>query len=344
MPFGYEAAQKAMSSGLQGLTGSISQMLMSDYVRKQEEEVVKGKEQRMWSRKKEEIALVFENNKELAKLDADLRAENDANWRNDPYVKALYKRIESGEATPEEQAVFEGSMEIMESQSTLTPLTEDQLNFLDQIRPQFPTIAIGLYDQELKRAKFAKEIQTDLARINAMYGGREATGARSDRAYRVREHTKVKKTADDISKQIYITKEKLAKEETKVEKWKRKESVIMPKFKGEEKPVKKGEEYLREPETKRGEEPPNIKEIQNLRQRLKDLERKHEVAIQAIEGELETPTGKAPVKTDPVQGILDEIQAGNIPSEITEAMDADDELTFEKAVEEYIRWKLGIKE
>jgi len=351
MPFGYKAAERALSSGLEGLTGSISQMLMSDYIRKQEEKVAIEREQRMWKQKKEELELVFKYNKDLAKINADLKAERDDNWRNDPYVRALQTRVRSDEATPEDRAMFDGFMEIQESQAQLIPLTEEQLNFLDEVRPQFPTIAIGLYDAELKNAKFAKEIDTANQRIKAMYGasGRaqertDATARRMERTARIKEHDKLRKTADDLSKRILATKEKLAKEETKVEKWKREESVITPKFKGGGKVTKKERDFLREPETLKGEEPSNIAEIKNLRQQLKDLERKHEIAIQAIGRELETPTGVGtPAKIDPVEEIINEIRAGNIPAEITEAMDADPELTFEDAVEEYIRWKLGIK-
>jgi len=349
MPFGFEAAQKAMSGGLQGLTGSISQMLMGDYMRKQEEKTTIEKEKRMFAQKKEEIALVLKGNKELSTLNADLKAERDDNWRNDPYVRALQKRVGSGEATPEERAIFDGCMEIMEKQSQLTPLEQEELDFIDQIRPQFPTIAIGLYDAELKNAEFAKKIDNDLARINAMWGGREATGARMERSHREKKHKELKAKPEAISKKIAGYKEKLMKEEGKAKAEIEEESLPLEVAGFETKPTKKflgatikkgGVERIPEPEGL--QKPKNTKLIEFYRKEIKTLERQHETAIQAV-GREATAISPGGAKVNPVEEILNGIKAGNVPAEITDAMDADPDLSFEVAVEEYIRWKLGIK-
>jgi hypothetical protein len=349
MTFGYKAAQQALSGGMRDLTGSISNMLMGDYTRKQGEELAINREERMWAQKKEEMDIVFKNNKELATLSADLKAERDDNWRNDPYVKALQKRVGSGEATPEEMAVFEGSMEIMEKQSQLTPLEVPDLDFIDQIRTQFPTIAIGLYDAELKNAEFAKKIDNDLARINAMWGGREATGARIERSYRDKKHKELKAKPEEISKKIASYQEKLTKEEDKA-RAEIEEEALPPEIIGfETKPTKKflgvtmkKGSVKQIPEGKGAQKPKNVKLIEFYRNEIKTLERQQESAIGAVGKEARLTTGRGR-QADPVSEILEEIRE-KIPAEITEEMEKNPELSFEVAVEKYIKWKLGIKE
>jgi hypothetical protein len=348
MPFGYEAAQKAFSGGLQGLTSSVSQMLMAEYMRKQKEEEAIRTEQRDWQRRQKELDIALKNNKDLAKFKTTLDAELDAN-KGDPYLRALNKRVRSGEATPEEQAIHDNVFEMFEHQSRLEPLTEEQLDFIDQIRPQFPTIAIGLYDQELKRAEFAKEIEVDLERIDALYGGRART---AERTYRQKESDKVKKNLENIDKQIFSVKEKLLKEETEAEKWYRKENeprvqLGKEKERREEKETITSKRKLRkydipieEPRELRGETPPNAEKIKLYRKQLKDLERKHEIALEAIERRVGVSHEK---EAEPVEEILREIREKGIPDEVREAMEKKN-LTLEEALEKYIKYRLEERE
>lgn len=349
MPFGYKAAEQAMSRGFQGLTGSISQMLMGDYMRKQEEELTIGKEERMFAQRKKELEITFKQSKELTKLRADYNAENDQVWENDPYVKVLFNRVKSGEATEGEVATVRGIMDIKKSLSGLEPPTDEQFAFMQSIEKPYPTIAMGLYDGIMRGRELLRKADIEKDRINAMWGGREATGMRAERAYRVKKHEKLKKTPEDIRKKIAGYQEKLTKEEDKARVETEEEGLPTEVTGFETKPTKK---FLgvkvkegsveRIPKEEGLQKPKNIKLIEFYRKEIETLERQHEVAIKKMEREVETTSPRG-AGANSVDEILNEIRAGNIPAEITSEMDKDPELSFEMAVEKYVRWKLGIK-